>query len=82
MGVAKAGGGRQQEQEGSGWRLAMKEDGCCPVMTHRDDGAPPGGEGETQRQGLFCHCRRRWAGIAARGGQEATAKQRARGTQR
>jgi hypothetical protein len=39
MGVAKAGGGWQQEQEV--WQLAMKEDGRHPVMMPSNDGAPP-----------------------------------------
>ncbi len=41
--VVKAGGGWQREQENNGWQLAMKEDGSCPVMARRNDGAPPAG---------------------------------------
>jgi hypothetical protein len=73
-GAAKAGGGCQQEQEDNGWRLAMKKDGCHPVMTHHDDVAPPAGRRGTQRQTLFCHCHQRGAGAAMRGGCKAIAK--------
>ncbi len=43
MGAAKAGGGWQRDQEDDVWQLAMKEDGCHPVTTHSDDGAPLAG---------------------------------------
>ncbi len=43
MGAAKAGGSWQRDQEDDIWQLAMKEDGCCPVMTRIDDGAPLAG---------------------------------------
>jgi hypothetical protein len=43
MGAAKAGGGWQRDQEDDVWKLAMKEDGCRPVMTRSNDGTPLGG---------------------------------------
>ena len=50
-----------------GWRFGTKEDGYCPLMTRRDDGAPTAGRRGTQKQGLFCHCHQQGAGFATKG---------------
>ncbi len=78
-GAANACGGWQQEQEDNGWQLVTKEDGCCPVMKCRDDGAPSAGRRGTQRQWLFCHCCHQGADIATRGRQEVSAKREQEG---
>jgi hypothetical protein len=68
MGAAKAGGSWQQEQENDNWQLAMKEEGCHPVMTHCNDGALwRGGEG-VQPLSLGAAPGWRWVGAFDGGG--------------